>query len=151
MNRITFNDILKEHGIAPNQTYLVRQADSDLKDGKTMYDLWCNEREMYKRYSQLYKDKKFEIDDYIAFFVPNESDSLRNTTFIGLAKVVNIKPRDKNEKLLCLPEMRDNAEYDYEFEYDERFEKHVEKLLIDWGGAYRKWCQKADENPKLIL
>ncbi len=124
---------------------LLRHKDKREKqiDGKkyedSLYDLYLNEHEVFLCYQSEQLVKNFKKVDYIVSFIGEESTTSR---FVGVFK--------NNGILKRLEDWEGEEQAKFDFVELEGFELLKNKLVIDWQGLGRNWCQHYENEMPVI-
>ncbi len=149
---ISFNCILRDHGLDPKDVRLIRHKDRGSSPGRSPYELWRNEPDAFNDYqsSQRISKRKIFSAPYWAVFI---ADGFNDTMFVGLyaASYQGLLKHDR-------PRPHKIGEIDlagscdiYELNLDERLQDLIGRLIIDWGPGERAWIQHANRQDKPVL
>lgn len=149
---ISFNSILKEHGLNPKDVRLIRHKDTKSSPGRSPYELWRDDPEAFMVYqsSQRISNRKKFSAPYWAVFV---ADAFNDTMFVGLyaASYRGLLEKDR-PKPHVIGEVDKAGSCDiYNLELDDRFRDLIGRLIIDWGLGERAWVQYANRQNKEVL
>jgi hypothetical protein len=148
---IMFNTILIEAGFSLADVRLLRHKDKRATKGRTPYELWRDNREMFDLYQSTQAiDNRGRLNaGKWASFVVTPSDE---TMFVG---VYGVKHRGLLERDTPSPHMDGVVDkagscdvYDLTLESD--LSDLIGKLFIDWGGGERAWIQRAQRQNKRV-
>lgn len=145
---LTFNQLLEKAGLPPAQTRVVRHLGQRGPLGKSPADLWRAGDGSFERYLEFQSDAVFGDAKYLAVFVPLVNGA---TTFVGLYRVLS-KAMVTDPSWTC--PFGGQSVIDHHWYTTERMDlldAYVGKLVIEWGGAQRRWVQYADRQDKPIL
>jgi hypothetical protein len=143
---IMFNTILKEEGLQPHDVRLIRHKDKCAKRGRSSYELWREQPQIFELYqsTQSFKNQsKLNTASFWAVFVVNSCDE---TLFAGL---YSVKYRNPLEEVLG-SKVEINCD-DYELTLEDKLREYIGRLKIDWGKGKRAWIQYAQQNNKPII
>lgn len=146
----TFDQLLREVGIAPEEVALLRHQTE--RGGKTPAWLWENRRQDFLLYQSTQQDRPIFRRRYWAAFI---SPAKHETVFVGLfsAKADMSVPITWPDPLDGGPVGAEKpGRYQYfRTELLPQLDDQIGKLQIDWGDAQRQWTQKGEGTPKRIL
>lgn len=149
MSILTFNHILEVVGLPLNRVFLLRQQDTRLRQGQTLYRLWRYQPDEFRRYEKAHSERRFGVGDYTASFV---IDPAGDVVFAGLSEVMGVELNARSVDFEYLAESHPPGTlYEYQLELDERLSDYEGRLVIDWGAGLRSWCQRAHRQPKPVL
>lgn len=147
---ITFNMILREAGISPNDVRLVRHKDVNAQRGRTPYELWRNNRsqfELYQSTQNIINRKKLTAPYWAVFIANYEND----TMFIGLYRVLHREILQEDRKRPHMEGIDKAGSCDsYDLELQVQLNEMIGKLFIDWGQGALAWIQYAERHNKPI-
>lgn len=144
------NTILKDAGLSLVDVRLLRHKDQRAAKGRSIYELWRDARQDFDLYQSIQKitDRASLRASYWASFVGTPNNE---TMFAGL---YHVEYRGLLEQDTPAPHMDDvhkaGSHDAYNLTLAPVLGDLVGKLLIDWGGGYRKWAQRADLQNKPI-
>lgn len=147
---IMFNTILREAGLPLTDVRLIRHKDSEASRGRSLYELWRDNRPQFERYQsfQSIKDRKKLTTSYWAVFVVNLNEE---TMFAG---VYAVRYRGLLEHDTPKPHMDgiDTAgSCDvYDLTLQNTLCDLIGKLFINWGSAALVWMQYANRQDKSV-
>jgi len=143
----TFNQILREAGIDPKDVKIARHVDRRAVDeNHTPSSLWRTDDGRFETYTRIQHRRVFKTK-YIAHFVGTPD---KETLFARFDRVDGLDKAPLGTMNSC--QMADRTGFDfYNLVPDNRLDKYIGKLVIDWGIGYRSWTQYADHNDKPIL
>lgn len=149
---ISFNGILKDHGLDPKHVRLVRHKDQRSSPGRSPYELWRDDPDAFHAYqsSQRISNRKKFSAPFWAVFV---ADAFDDTMFVGLfaASYRGVLEEDR-PKPHVIGQVDLAGSHDiYNLELDDRLRDLVGRLIIDWGAGERAWVQYADRQNKGVL
>lgn len=148
---LTFNMILSEAGISPKEVRLLRHKDQRAKKGRTIYELWRDDRKKFELYQSIHGiDKRTKLaTKYWASFVGTPDD---RTLFTGLYKVKYMGLLKKDTRMPHADEVLKSGSYDkYRLKLVEEFANLDGRLFIEWGPGKRAWIQYPDRQDKPIV
>ncbi|UTW11421.1 hypothetical protein [Marinobacterium rhizophilum] len=150
-NAIHFNTTFTEAGLPLADVRLIRHKDSRAKRGRSPYELWRDNRELFEWYqsTQTFANRPRLNAPYWAAFVANHADE---TMFAGLYAV---RYRGLLEKDTPMPHM-DGIDVAgscdvYDLTLQETLSDLVGRLFIDWGKGALAWVQYASRQNKPIV
>lgn len=145
-----FNTVLTATGIAPADVRLIRHKDSSALKGRSIYELWRDERIAFDLYQSLQDTGKRATltAPYWAVFVVNASGG---SMFVGLYDVhcnglLATEVKQPHTQQTALAGSCDS----YHLRLDDRMKEFVGKLFIDWGKGALVWAQHASRNDKAV-
>jgi hypothetical protein len=147
---LTFNMILQEADIPLADVRLLRHKDQRAAKGRTLYELWRDDRPQFESYqsTQVIKNRKRLKVRYWAAFVGTPTDE---TLFVGLYAVEYLGLLDEDKPKAHMDGLDKAGSHDaYKLTIDERFSDLDGKLFIEWGEGKRSWIQRADRQDKRI-
>jgi len=147
---LTFNMILQEADIPLADVLLLRHKDQRAAKGRTLYELWRDDRPQFESYqsTQVIKNRKRLKVRYWAAFVGTPTDE---TLFVGLYAVEYLGLLDEDKPKAHMDGLDKAGSHDaYKLTIDERFSDLDGKLFIEWGEGKRSWIQRADRQDKRI-
>ena len=129
---ISFNCILRDHGLDPKDVRLIRHKDRGSSPCRSPYELWRNEPDAFNEYqsSQRISKRKIFSAPYWAVFI---ADAFNDTLFIGLytssyqGLLKHDRPRPHKIGEIDLAGSCDI----YELHLDERLQDLIGRLIID--------------------
>jgi len=144
---ISFNAILRDSKIDPNHVKLVRHKAAYRKDRPSPYDLWLADDGRLELYQRIQRRPVFSDAKFIASFVVTPFDE---TIFIGLFKIGVVKRAGKR---VIDPVSGKNVKghYFYELYSVPALGDYRGRLVIDWGGGFRSWVQRAAKRDKRVF
>ena len=149
---ISFNGILKEHGLEPKDVRLVRHKDQRSSPGRSPYELWRYEWDAFHDYqsSQRISNRKKFSAPYWAVFV---ADAFNDTMFVGLfaASYRGLIEQDRPKPHIFGEVDRAGSCDIYNLVLDDRLQDLIGRLIIDWGSGERAWVQYANRQNKKVL
>ena len=148
---LKFNSILQATGLDPSEVKLLRHADRKSVKGRTIHELWRNDRpafDLYQRVQAIERRKDFGDAKYWASFTCTFEGE---TVFLGLYKV-QFAGVGKKDILRPNGEGLDRAGEYHEYRLTEmsEFQHLAGRLYVDWGRGTRSWIQRADRQDKAI-
>jgi hypothetical protein len=144
---ITFNGVLRESGINPEDVQLVRHKDERADVITTPYSLWLNDKKNFEFYQRLQGKDKFRVGKSIASFVVTPRGK---TLFAGLYKILSRGQASPGTK--CPVSRKDCASHFlYEIKAAEGLKEYVGILEIEWTGGPRNWVQYATTREKPVV
>lgn len=147
---ITFNSILLSEGIAPADVRLIRHKDSSANKGRSIYQLWRDDRPAFDLYQSLQDtDKRSRLcAKYWAVFVVNGNNA---NMFAGLFEVANVAPLSEKTAMPHSGEFVELGSCDlYELVESQHLKDLIGRLFINWGAGALAWVQYADRNEKIV-
>jgi 5-methylcytosine-specific restriction endonuclease McrA len=146
----TFNTILRDAGIDPEEVRLIRHKDKSAEKGRNPYELWRDDKPSFDLYQSIQGiDNRKKLSS--AYWAVFNVDSNNNNMFAGLY-FANYKGLLEKDTPRPHKEGRDKAgECDvYELELQESLNEFIGKLFIDWGKGFIVWIQYANNSDKVI-
>lgn len=146
-----FNSLLRDAGIPAAEVRLLRHKDQRAAEGRSIYELWRDNREAFERYqsTQRIKNRPEFNSAYGASFVGTPADE---TLFAGLYRVEYKGLLDRDMPLPHMDGVDVAGTCDlYGRTVMEEFADFDGRLLICWGSGLRSWDQRADNQNKLIV
>lgn len=145
---LPFNDMLDRVGISPVETRLVRHQGYRGATGKSPADLWRAGDGSFEQYLEYQSDPVFGDAQYLAVFLPGPSGT---ALFVGLYRILD-KDMVTDPSWTCPVNGHSVIDHHwYQTEKVDAMDRYIEKLVIDWGGAPRRWVQYAYRQNKAIL
>jgi len=145
-----FNTILEEAGLNPADVRLLRHKDKRAEPGRTPYDLWRRNRqqfESYQRTQSFHNEPRLDAPFWASFVGTPEGGTL----FVGVYSVANRRLLERDTPMPHRDGMdRAGSCHEYDLTLQAELGDLVGALLIDWGGAYRTWIQRADRQNKHV-
>jgi HNH endonuclease len=138
----TFNDVLRAHGINPDEVSLLRhQTRTDA--GSSPFDLWTRDRAAFELYQSTQEQRPvFRRPRYWAAFV---APAKMETLFVGLYEVERVEDGviDWLDPLTGQTVgAGKNKAYDlYKYRRVDALSDQIGKLRIDWANQDRPWAQ----------
>jgi len=148
---VRFNTILGQASIAPAAVRLLRHQDSRAARGKTLYELWRDDRPAFETYQegQSFGNRAKLKGDYWASFVVTPAGETLLAGFYGCRYLgVNGTERHRPQTLDIDPVGTCDL---YRLTLDERVNDLAGRLVIAWGDSERAWIQRADNQDKVVL
>lgn len=147
MAALTFNNVLREAGVAPETTRLVRHQDNRGATERTPYNLWLAQDSSLERYQQLQSKERFKVGEQLASFV---ATPFGETLFVGLYDVTGrgVAPVGTTDPVTGSDV---SGIIDYSIQPRSELATYIGRLVIDWGGGFRSWVQRADRQDKPIV
>lgn len=148
----TFNDLLRDAGLDPNDVILIRHGGTGAT-GLKPYDLWVEGGDDFDRYQSTQEAMRriFRNAIYWASFVSGPENT---TIFCGLyeASLGDVGEVDWICRLSGMKPGQDkNKPYDfYRLKKRDELSHYVSKPLITWSKSGRPWIQYAHKNDKII-
>jgi hypothetical protein len=143
---ITFANILESAGIDPREVHLARHADTRVR-GKSPYTLWRSDLAGFELYQRIQRRPVFRVGNLVAsFVVPPTGETL----FVGCYRVAGVGtvPSGMEDPLVDIDVTGLRL---YDLQPNNHLAEYKGRLIIDWGGGARTWCQKAASNVKNVL
>jgi hypothetical protein len=144
-----FNTLLREAGIDPTRTQLVRHRDSRLRTKLSPYILWRTAPPELETYQSIQITSLFDVPGVLASFVVPPSGE---TLFVGLYETVSVS--QNAETVTCpasLIRYGPGSVYVYAFQALDALFDLTGRLVIDWGPGARSWVQRAKRQDKPVL
>jgi len=145
---IGLNTLLKNAGIDPAKTRLVRHQDtSSAARHRTPYDLWAANDGRFELYQRIQGKERFRDALSIASFV---ATPWNETLFVGAytVKGVGRAPAGTIDPIAA----RDMAgHYFYDLESVKSLQDYAGRVIIEWGPAARIWIQWAHKRDRPII
>jgi hypothetical protein len=149
---LSFNLILKAHGLEPADVRLVRHADRQRRsDGKAIQPLLIaalrSDPTAFEFYQRMQAEPIFGDSKYLAAFLamPN-----RKTVFVGIWTIDGYKPN--TDSLRCAISGKDDPDkIIYDLTKLPALSKFEGRLAVDWGASERTWVQYAGRRDKEIV
>ena len=149
LSLITFNNLLAAADLSPGRVFLLRQQDTRMKRGQSLYRLWRYQPLEFRRYESVQSKQHFNAGDHVASFVIDPEGA---AVFAGLSEVIGSARNSRPITFEYLDEtFASGAVYQYRFRLDERFAGYEGRLVIEWGPGTRSWLQRAHLQPKPII
>ena len=149
---ISFNTILRAHGIEPRDVRLVRHKDNRASRGRSPYELWRDDPEAFQAYqsSQNPKNRKKFSASYWTVFI---SDAFDDTVFAGLynAEYRGLLEKDRPKPHIVGEIDRAGSSDMYDLRLDDRLRDLIGRLVIEWGPGKLAWVQYAHRHDKEVL
>jgi hypothetical protein len=144
---LTFNTILEQEGISPENTQIIRHSDKRIKD-KTLFDAWHSERDLFEKYQSFQRpSKRFTIGGYLASFVVTRT---RETVFVGLYKVITARKAEERDRAPVLGIEVEPDDIVHELENTSLMLPYVGRLIIEpWRDAINHVKKATDRNPEV--
>ena len=147
----TFNGLLNEAGIDAHDVRLLRHKDRRAIKGRTIYELWSNDRpsfEQYQSLQQITEHKKLSAP-YWASFVGTPD---KETLFVGLYSVEYLGLLDQDTPWPHGLAMDAKGSVDkYKLTLVKPLSGFIGELFVEWGDGYRAWIQYASNQDKPII
>lgn len=142
---ISLNTILENEGLNPKNVKLVRHRDR--RFSITPYQLWMAADGRLDVYQSFQSRLVFEGVSHIASFVVTP---LNETLFVGVYAVngVGLASADDIDPLSNASMVGLNK---YDLTLTDHMADYRGKLVIDWGGGFRSWVQKAGRQDKTVV
>lgn len=146
---LTFNVLLREAGVNPSATRLLRH--SDTRHRRTPYQLWRDSLGEFEKYQAVQKKSeraKFLGTHWASFVVTPAAETL----FVGLYAVYadGDVPQDWEDPLDKRP--HNWADYDlYQTARLPELSGYAGRLIVDWGYKGQAWKQLAANQDKPVL
>lgn len=144
---LTFNQLLKDAAIPPEQTRLARHKGNGT-NGRTAFDLWKAKNGMFDRYQSIQSTERFDVGQWVASFVVGK---IGETIFVGLYKVLAVGPMDHSDAKDPLSDHSVAECHLYTLERQEALSELEGRLIVDWGPGALSWVQRADRQDKQIV
>jgi hypothetical protein len=145
-----FNSLLTQFGISLRDVRLLRHQDTRADKGKTLYELWRDDRVNFDQYQSIQKPERREQlnTKYWASFVGLPDNQ---TLFVGMFRVkyAGLSKHDTPKVHTSGTDLAGTHDR-YELILDDSLREFVGKLLITWGAGTRSWVQRADKQDKAI-
>jgi len=149
---IFFNSVLNQYGIAEEAVVLLRHQDGSAERGRTLYELWRDNRpafEAYQSFQAIKNRAKLSNANFWASFVGTLDGA---TMFVGIyaARYKGLLGEDT-------PNPHNNGINPagsgdcYDLQLDQRFSDLQGKLFIEWGDGKLAWVQRASNQNKAVL
>jgi len=146
-----FNSLLNQEGVASTDVRLLRHKDSRSKPGRSLYQLWRENRPAFEVYQSLHSQKSYQKlgSPYWASFVATPDNK---TLFVGLYKSTHLGLTKQDVILPHSDELRKKGTlHRYRVELDRRLEDLVGRVFIEWGQGAIAWAQRAERHNKKII
>ena len=144
---IGFNAILRNEGIELKDVKLVRHQDTRFSGRPTPYQLHRLADGQFELYQRIQKRPVFKGASILASFV---GTPLNETLFVGLYRVRGLGKAPEDLIDPVTGRHADNRLL-YDIDLMDKLAEYRDKLVIQWGGAYRAWVQLARKQDKPIL
>ncbi|MGB7099998.1 MAG: GIY-YIG nuclease family protein, partial [Xanthobacteraceae bacterium] len=144
---LKFNTLLRESGADPKDVQLVRHQDRG-PTGVTPYSLVSERPDLFEFYQSVQGREIFRRKLFAAFVVTPSFETL----FVNLYAVG--APQRNSSPQICpvrAKVIETGKCWIYPTALDDRLEDFSKKLIVDWGGGYRSWVQRADRQDKAVL
>jgi hypothetical protein len=145
---LPFNDLLLRAGADPALTRLVRHQSARGAAGKSPADLWRAQDGSFERYLEFQSGAVFGPAKFLAVFLPAPAGT---ALFVGLYRILS-KAMVTDPSWTC--PVNGHSVIDHHYYTTERMDSmdhYVDRLVIEWGGAPRRWVQNAHIQNKPIL
>jgi GIY-YIG catalytic domain-containing protein len=144
---LTFNAILREAGVDPKKTQVVRHQDN--RSGRvTPYNLWRAGNGRLETYQRIQSRKVFDVGGLLASFVATPAN---DTLFVGLYSVDGIGKVPPGTIDPATGAEPDAGCHFYEIMPDDRLSDYAGHLVVDWGAGFRAWVQRAVSQDKKVV
>lgn len=151
MVQLTFNMVLQQAGLNPEDVILLRHQEQQVRGGLTPYLLWRDNRPAFEEYQSLQSvsSRKMFSKPYWASFVATPSGE---TVFVGLysARILGELKEDVQSPLGVALLKAGESDW-YELTLDERLSELSGRLVINWGASFIAWRQYAGKQDKPII
>jgi len=148
---LMFNSILKQEGVAPAETILVRHQDQRAEKGRTPFELWRFDAlafDAYQSNQNPNRRSQFSRASYWASFVATPAG---DTLFIGVYRAAYVCLLDQDRPK---PHMRGvdvaGSNDVYNLQRQPAFDDLIGRLTIEWGEGARAWIQRAELQNKPV-
>jgi hypothetical protein len=146
-----FNTLLSQYGIDPKDVRLLRHKDNRSEKGRSPFELWRDERDLYEKYQSVqYVGHRKHLDSkYWASFIGTPA---KETMFTGLYQIEHREELEEDQPMIQMEGVDEAGTCDvYTLEIDERFQEYDGRLTIEWGKGERAWIQRAENQNKRIV
>lgn len=147
---ITFNTILREAGLSLTDVRLIRHKDKRATRGRTIYELWRDNRQKFELYQSLQSisNRKKLTVPYWAVFIVNLNGE---TMFTGIYAVRYRGLLEDDAPRLHMDGLDEAGSCDvYDLTLQDTLNDLIGKLFIDWGAGALAWVQYAERNNKPV-
>ena len=147
----TTNELLLDNNIDPAKVRLIRHKDKRCKVGKSVYNLWMNDKSEFDKYNTIqgFRIRPHLKSDYWMVFLGR---SKIETIFIGLYEVISRNVLDKDTTQSCFDIINYAGTCDkYQLRLTSVGEEYIGKMNIEWGNGYLAYIQKANNQNKKIV
>lgn len=148
---LTFNFLLKAHGIAPEDVRLLRHVKKSGAGSRSPLLTWREDRDRFEAYQALQpiKDRRYFEAPYWASFIGTPD---RETMFVGLYGVRDPEPIPHDLPCPMTDRMLNAAATErWATEPIAAFVGYHAMLFVDWGAGTRAWGQYAERREKPIV
>ncbi|QGZ93735.1 GIY-YIG nuclease family protein [Terricaulis silvestris] len=148
---LTFNVLLRDAGVDPKQTLLLRHQDARTRPGRSIYDLWRTNLTAFEDYQSRQRRTgrvRFNRPLWASFVGTPAGDTL----FVGLyrasAPVSGVTDWTSPLSGNVVAAGIDNV---FPLERLEALKAFAGLLYIDWGDGLRQWVQQAKAQDKSVI
>ena len=145
-----FNTILRDAGLNPTHVRLIRHKDRSASKGRTLYELWRDNRPQFELYqsTQSIPNQKKVTAPYWAVFIVNLNGE---TMFAGIYSVHYRGGLEKDSPKPHMDGVDKAGTIDvYDLTLQDSLGDLIGKLIIDWGPGALAWVQYAERNNKTV-
>lgn len=146
-----FNTLLDQENIVGAEVRLLRHKDSRSKPGRSLYQLWREDRPAFDLYQSHHGQRSFPKlqRPYWASFVATPEN---RTLFVGLYKSTHLGLTKKSVTLPHSDEVVEKGRlHVYHLELDSRLKDLIGRVFIEWGEGALAWAQRAEKHNKKII
>ena len=144
---ISFNTLLRDEGVDPDDVKLVRHQDTRWTGRPSPYQLWIADDGRLDLYQQIQKRPVFQGARVLASFVATPLDE---TLFVGLYDIKGVGTAAPG--LLDPISERDvGGLHLYELMPAQQLAEYRGRVIIEWGLGYRSWVQLARNQNKAVV
>jgi hypothetical protein len=148
---ISFNDVIASGGFNLTNVRLMRHQESGSQRGRTVYELWRDQRSVFDEYQTQHsadKHRTLRTATHWASFVATPDDE---TLFAGLYRTRYLNPSTSQIIQPTTGKVWESGEiFLYEVVLEPFLSEYIGRLFIDWGVGNRAWVQLASRKVKPI-
>jgi hypothetical protein len=148
---LMLNTLLKQEGLPLSEVRLLRHKDRSAAKGRSPYELWRDHPDKFHSYqsSQSFDNAPRLTGMYWASFVVNPADE---ALFAGIWRVAGKAPLQHD---LPMPhkdavDLAGSCDW-YDLTLTDHLKDLAGRLVVEWGGGYLSWIQRADTQEKVVL
>lgn len=145
---ISFNSILRGHGINPADVTMVRHNLNGAKPGRRIHEIWRDDPTTFSQYQRVQNIKRRR-----AFRRPLWAVSVsapEGTMFVGLFRATYLGLLRQDTPAISGGIDRAGELDEYDLEPDERLKEYSGLLFLDWGTQHIRIAQEADRFDKAV-
>lgn len=148
---LSFNMLLSSAGLDPEQVSLLRHQDLRARRGRSIYQLWRDDRAGFEDYQSRQRRSarlKFKRPIWASFVAAPNGETL----FAGLYRIGQPAPSSTAWRTPLSGEVvAAGADNVFPFERLDALSEYIGLIVIDWGEGARSWVQRADRRDKPVL